>query len=125
MTSLLRRASRSVSANHPPDQGMPLVLYGLERPAEQCGNQAAGGPRQAIARGAHGPAQGTSWAWLATVRPAGQDGAVEQLGFAGMPRRLYACTPTRLGAWLDCPRRDRKSTRLNSSHLGISYAVFC
>src|SRR5262245_65022877 len=25
-----------------------------------------------------------------------------------------------------CPRlQDRKSTRLNSSHLGISYAVFC
>src|SRR5258705_12650855 len=23
------------------------------------------------------------------------------------------------------PERDRKSTRLNSSHLGISYAVFC
>src|SRR5205814_2563317 len=23
------------------------------------------------------------------------------------------------------PGRDRKSTRLNSSHLGISYAVFC
>src|SRR5205814_10377398 len=23
------------------------------------------------------------------------------------------------------PSRDRKSTRLNSSHLGISYAVFC
>src|SRR5258705_8259835 len=23
------------------------------------------------------------------------------------------------------PWRDRKSTRLNSSHLGISYAVFC
>src|SRR5947199_2895409 len=23
------------------------------------------------------------------------------------------------------PPRDRKSTRLNSSHLGISYAVFC
>src|SRR5437899_6391687 len=34
-------------------------------------------------------------------------------------------------AWLDgigCPTDatiDRKSTRLNSSHLGISYAVFC
>src|SRR5258705_7143148 len=27
-------------------------------------------------------------------------------------------------AW-GCGRRDRKSTRLNSSHLGISYAVFC
>src|SRR5690242_21178272 len=24
-----------------------------------------------------------------------------------------------------CTRRDRKSTRLNSSHMSISYAVFC
>src|SRR3989442_2855470 len=24
-----------------------------------------------------------------------------------------------------CPERDRKSTRLNSSHVRISYAVFC
>ena len=24
-----------------------------------------------------------------------------------MPRRLYTCTPTRLAAWLDCPRRYR------------------
>src|SRR5205085_10044930 len=29
-----------------------------------------------------------------------------------------------LGAWL-CFREDRKSTRLNSSHSQISYAVFC
>src|SRR5690625_6431588 len=29
----------------------------------------------------------------------------------------------RLGA--DHPRLDRKSTRLNSSHVAISYAVFC
>src|SRR5262245_66533660 len=28
-------------------------------------------------------------------------------------------------AFLAGHRRDRKSTRLNSSHLGISYAVFC
>ena len=34
---------------------------------------------------------------------------MEQLGFEGMPRRLYACTPTRLAAWLDCPRRYRMS----------------
>src|SRR5438045_5248118 len=27
--------------------------------------------------------------------------------------------------WRNQVRRDRKSTRLNSSHLGISYAVFC
>jgi RecB family exonuclease len=32
---------------------------------------------------------------------------VQQLGFEGMPRRLYSCTPTRLGTWLDCPRRYR------------------
>src|ERR1039458_8321062 len=29
------------------------------------------------------------------------------------------------GANLEGNGRDRKSTRLNSSHLGISYAVFC
>jgi RecB family exonuclease len=34
---------------------------------------------------------------------------VEQLGFEGMPRRLYTCTPTRLSTWLDCPRRYRMS----------------
>jgi RecB family exonuclease len=39
----------------------------------------------------------------------GQDGSVEQLGFDGMPRRLYPCTPTRLSTWLDCPRRYRMS----------------
>src|SRR5262245_35942953 len=27
--------------------------------------------------------------------------------------------------FLEPPSQDRKSTRLNSSHLGISYAVFC
>jgi RecB family exonuclease len=32
---------------------------------------------------------------------------VEQLGFEGMPTRLYGCTPTRLSTWLDCPRRYR------------------
>src|SRR5205814_9551905 len=34
------------------------------------------------------------------------------------PSRARSIRPTRA-------RRDRKSTRLNSSHLGISYAVFC
>src|SRR5256885_11085794 len=38
--------------------------------------------------------------------------------------------PSHAGCWgrtARCPRphRDRKSTRLNSSHLVISYAVFC
>jgi RecB family exonuclease len=35
--------------------------------------------------------------------------AVEQLGFEGMPRKLYSCTPTRLNTWLDCARRYRMS----------------
>jgi RecB family exonuclease len=30
-----------------------------------------------------------------------------QLSLDGMPRRLYPCTPSRLRAWLDCPRRYR------------------
>jgi RecB family exonuclease len=34
---------------------------------------------------------------------------MEQLGFEGMPRRLYSCTPTRLTTWMDCPRRYRMS----------------
>ncbi len=32
---------------------------------------------------------------------------MEQPILAGMPQRLYACTPTRLSSWLDCPRRYR------------------
>src|SRR6266480_2252074 len=35
-------------------------------------------------------------------------------------RGCSTCRPTR-----SRPRRDRKSTRLNSSHMSISYAVFC
>src|SRR5262245_66553661 len=36
-------------------------------------------------------------------------------------RQYHGCPGRRRRGW----RRDRKSTRLNSSHLGISYAVFC
>ena len=32
---------------------------------------------------------------------------MDQLGFEGMPQRLYQCTPSRLTAWLDCPRKYR------------------
>src|SRR5256885_8995264 len=37
--------------------------------------------------------------------------------------RTHQCSC--LEEWLVCRKRDRKSTRLNSSHLVISYAVFC
>src|SRR5690625_6059546 len=41
------------------------------------------------------------------------------------PRRLTGLLlPFQQAAALD-PREDRKSTRLNSSHVAISYAVFC
>src|SRR5437899_8447376 len=36
-----------------------------------------------------------------------------------------AATPDDLHSLLRATIADRKSTRLNSSHLGISYAVFC
>src|SRR5690349_23839864 len=39
----------------------------------------------------------------------------------------YHATPEEARAWLEeqAHGRDRKSTRLNSSHVEISYAVFC
>src|SRR5205814_3160042 len=45
------------------------------------------------------------------------DGAVRR--WRSTPRCCGAARP-----WISAPG-DRKSTRLNSSHLGISYAVFC
>ncbi len=32
---------------------------------------------------------------------------MDQMPLEGMPARLFACTPSRLNAWLDCPRRYR------------------
>src|SRR5258705_2115016 len=39
--------------------------------------------------------------------------------------RRVTNSPTVVTRYSITPRGDRKSTRLNSSHLGISYAVFC
>src|SRR2546430_12941855 len=39
--------------------------------------------------------------------------------------RVESWTGVRAGAKRVSPQRDRKSTRLNSSHSQISYAVFC
>src|SRR3712207_6919401 len=52
------------------------------------------------------------------------------LGVQPSPLVLALCRPSSYnGATLiiahDLERRDRKSTRLNSSHANISYAVFC
>src|SRR3712207_8095010 len=58
-----------------------------------------------------GPGGGRRPGLLGAVRPHGEAGAGEHAG-EGEP------------AGPD-PGRDRKSTRLNSSHANISYAVFC
>jgi putative RecB family exonuclease len=42
---------------------------------------------------------------VAITRP--RTGVPEQLGFAGMPERLFVCTPSKLGTYADCPRRYR------------------
>src|SRR3712207_8205453 len=54
--------------------------------------------------------------------------ARERIGFVPNVFRAYSFRPERLSAWFAHFRavmEDRKSTRLNSSHANISYAVFC
>src|SRR5690625_6787498 len=52
----------------------------------------------------------------------GQDSPILEEIFDGVETRAPA-TPEQYAALLEA--RDRKSTRLNSSHVAISYAVFC
>src|SRR3712207_7277854 len=40
-------------------------------------------------------------------------------------RMIYGAINTEMTEAADVMQRDRKSTRLNSSHANISYAVFC
>src|SRR2546428_7223162 len=42
-----------------------------------------------------------------------------------IPRCAAAAAGASKSSSISCPREDRKSTRLNSSHDQISYAVFC
>src|SRR5437868_7816073 len=58
---------------------------------------------------------------------------ISRWGRSAPPRGVADEAPRRAGARTKRPllgrgrrrRRDRKSTRLNSSHVSISYAVFC
>src|SRR3712207_7501403 len=84
------------------------------------------------------PPRSTLFPYTTLFRSADQ-GAVDRAGRSF--RALLAENPTSqlvarraldhglsAGDWplaLDAARRDRKSTRLNSSHANISYAVFC
>src|SRR6266446_9916605 len=59
------------------------------------------------------------WTWLAFSR-------TSCLRVRSNPRSSWIAGPgTKLARISPCASRDRKSTRLNSSHLVISYAVFC
>src|SRR5207249_11366718 len=77
---------------------------GIRRPARQ--GLLAGGARQDRAR-------------PRARSPAAQPGAGRADQRAGCHRGARPAPPARIAA------RDRKSTRLNSSHVSISYAVFC
>src|SRR3712207_8416131 len=65
------------------------------------------------------PPRSTLFPYTTLFRSPGDAGA------EGAPRLHHACRPNRDGARHYAPREDRKSTRLNSSHANISYAVFC
>src|SRR5262245_65044216 len=67
--------------------------------------------------------------FLATLKEAPSDAELishKLMVRAGLIRRLAGGIYTWMPLGLRVVRKvDRKSTRLNSSHLGISYAVFC
>src|SRR3712207_9474786 len=60
---------------------------------------------------------------LSVVRAIVLVSGLERLVTSIPGERLYPLNE--LGLLLRCHRLDRKSTRLNSSHANISYAVFC
>src|SRR5690554_7103523 len=70
----------------------------------------------------------TSFHALNEEKFAGLDGAaLDRLHRAGFLRlAVFVLSSLRnVGRLIDLKNRDRKSTRLNSSHVRISYAVFC
>src|SRR5258705_4259850 len=65
------------------------------------------------------PPRSTLFPYTTLFRSNAAHEVVEVTGHSAGPRQLSMLPrPGRM-------TRDRKSTRLNSSHLGISYAVFC
>src|SRR3989442_11223810 len=62
-----------------------------------------------------------------SILASGATPPVDRLGSPTRPPPLSTLKPARANSYLRRLRnhRDRKSTRLNSSHVRISYAVFC
>src|ERR1035438_3785665 len=90
--------------------GAELGMECMTRAARQCTDAMALG----VAQNSH---------WCATVGPRASAARVGQTSLAGLSRSA-AANPGVLRL-IEKSSGDRKSTRLNSSHLGISYAVFC
>src|ERR1035441_10903909 len=61
--------------------------------------------------------------WSGFRLPIADDAGHDEIGIVEHCPERMAERITQFAAFVD--RADRKSTRLNSSHLGISYAVFC
>src|SRR5690242_3919769 len=68
--------------------------------------------------------KGTTVSRLIRARAASL-GLVAAMGFLLMVSLVVSTMLTAFGNYLDSILPDRKSTRLNSSHMSISYAVFC
>src|SRR5258707_6120963 len=70
------------------------------------------------------PPRSTLFPYTTLFRSLRLFGLFDLLGFFG-PLGLLALAARGAHPQIDQDRRDRKSTRLNSSHANISYAVFC
>src|SRR5690625_6458402 len=114
-----RSAPAEAATDHPHD---PAAL--LERAA--AGGPAAGvgsASRARGARGASGAGGGRGAAARRCLRLPGGELGLLLAGTLGGCLLAGAAAP--LGELLLADPADRKSTRLNSSHVAISYAVFC
>src|SRR3712207_8687687 len=73
------------------------------------------------------PPRSTLFPYTTLFRSARRGTALSQigLGYLALDRGEYRAARERFADGLMVSREDRKSTRLNSSHANISYAVFC
>src|SRR5690606_40492385 len=65
------------------------------------------------------------WARCRRPTPSGGRGRSAERAVDTTAPRIPGRAPGRVRGWLRWAVVDRKSTRLNSSHVKISYAVFC
>src|SRR2546427_3565528 len=65
------------------------------------------------------------WVALSTAKGTDVERVLHEVLADGQPRSCLMRAPASEAAGTALEARDRKSTRLNSSHSQISYAVFC